>query len=101
MVMSQRRTPKRPSFLEIWNRVETARVEMKQEKKSENENIKVEKSITDTEKATREVEEAKIAPKKIKHSTEEAKDFEKALIKFKLEAEQARAICRKHNDEVK
>ena len=59
------------------------------------------KAITDTEKSTLKADENRIDAEKAKNSAEEAKDTEKALAKFKLEAEKAKAILKKHNDAAK
>ena len=79
-----------PNFLIGWKPWEKAIVETnKQENIAANANIKVEKVISDTEKATLEAKDVKIAAVKDKYSAKAAKDPEKA--------KQAMAILKKHN----
>ena len=88
-------------------RAEEAKVETKKQQNiAANENIEAEKAPTNTEKATLETEEDKNYAEEAKHSAEEAKvillktqkDYEEAKAKFKLEAEQAMAILKKHKE---
>ena len=94
-----------PKFARLERRAESradeARVETKnQQNLAANANIKAEKAPTDTQKATLETVEADNYAKEVNQSAKEAKvitlktkkDLEKALAKFKVEVEQAKAI---------
>ena len=96
-----------PKFARLERRAESradeARVETEnQQNISANANIKAEKAPTDTQKATLETVEADNYVKEVNQSAKEAKvitlktkkDLEKALAKFKVEVEQAKAILR-------
>ena len=90
-------------FARLERRAETRTEEAKTETEKQL-NIEAEKAPTDTENATLETVEAKNYAEEAKHSAEEAKiillktkkDYEDAIAKFKLEAEQSKAIMKKH-----
>ena len=97
-----------PQFARLERRAETHTEEAKIETKRHL-NIEAENAPTDTENATLETVEAKNYAEEANHSAEEAKiillkikkDYEEAIAKFKLEAQQSKAIIKKHKEAAK